>query len=63
MKKTYLVPGIEVVVLHSDVVLAGGSVLDPNENNQTVTPTEEEYDGEFSSNGNYSVWDNDEEDY
>jgi hypothetical protein len=64
MKKTYLVPGIEVTVFHGDAILAGASKLDPNEDNQTVTPSEEEYDGEFSSNrNNYNVWDDEEEDY
>ena len=42
-------PCIEITEIESDIVLAGASKLDPNEDNQTVMPSDEEYDGEFSS--------------
>ena len=53
MKKAYLMPSIETTEIESDIVLAGASKLDPNEGNQTVTPSDEEYDGEFSSKRNH----------
>lgn len=66
MKKVYMMPSIEITEIESDIVLAGASKLDPNEDNQTVTPSDEEYDGEFSSKRNHhQTWDDfdDEEEY
>lgn len=59
-------PSIEITEIESDIVLAGASKLDPNEDSQTVTPSDEEYDGEFCSKRNHhQTWDDfdDEEEY
>jgi hypothetical protein len=56
MKKTaYIIPQIKTLLMTSDTVMQAASALDPNEGNQSVTPTDDEYDGEFGAR-QYSVW-------
>ena len=58
MKKSYIMPSIEIEKLQVEAILAGASKLDPNEDNQTVTPTDDEYGGEFGGNRNHRyTWD------
>lgn len=59
MKKTYMTPSIDVTEVMVDTLMAAGSILNPDDDNQTVTPSEEEYDGEFGSNNNSSFWEED----
>ena len=59
MKKIYMMPSIDVTEVMVDTLMAAGSILNPNEDNQTVTPSDEEYDGEFGSNNNSSFWEED----
>jgi hypothetical protein len=39
----------------SDAVMQAASALDPTKDEQGVTPTDDEYDGEFGAR-QYSVW-------
>lgn len=56
MKKTaYIIPQIKTLLMTSDTVMQAASALDPNEGNQSVTPSDDEYDGEFGAR-QYSVW-------
>ena len=56
MKKTaYIIPQIKTLLMTSDAVMQAASALDPNEGNQSVTPTDDDYDGEFGAR-QYSVW-------
>lgn len=56
MKKTaYIIPQIKTLLMTSDAVMQAASALDPNEGNQSVTPTDDEFDGEFGAR-QYSVW-------
>lgn len=56
MKKTaYIIPQIKTLLVTSDAVMQAASALDPNEGNQSVTPSDDEYDGEFGAR-QYSVW-------
>ena len=59
MKKTYMMPSIDVTEVMVDTLMAAGSILNPDDDNQTVTPSDEEYDGEFGSNNNSSFWEED----
>ena len=59
MKKIYMMPSIDVTEVMVDTLMAAGSILNPNDDNQTVTPSDEEYDGEFGSNNNSSFWEED----
>lgn len=45
---------MQVTVYES--LLASASELDPSKDDQNVTPTEEEYDGEFGAKKFHSVW-------
>ena len=66
MKKTYLMPSIDIMNIRTEAVLAAASpsnTLDPDKDNQEITPNPEPYDGEFSSKrGGRTVWDDDFED-
>lgn len=62
MKKIYMMPGIDITEVLTDTVLTGGSSLDPAKGDQSVTPSEEEFNEEFGGNRNRNQWD-DEEDY
>ncbi len=57
-KKSYIAPGIAEYVVSTTSVLMG-SQLNSSSDNQNVTPTEEEHNGEFQSRRN--VWDDEEE--
>ncbi len=59
MKKIYMMPSIDVTEVMVDTLMAAGSILNPDDDNQTVTPSDEEYDGEFGSNNNSSFWEED----
>ena len=48
MKKTYISPETMVFVCKTNSLLMA-STLDVLDDNPSVTPTDEEYDGEFSS--------------
>jgi len=41
--------------------LLGDSSFDASKDNQNITPTEEEYNGEFGAKKSMSVWDTDDE--
>lgn len=63
MKKTYQMPSIDIMNIRTEAVLAAASKLDENLDNQDITPTDDPYDGEFSSKrGGRTVWDDDFED-
>jgi|GEM_PF-1434446 len=63
MKKKYSSPLMDVFAVQTMGMLAV-SKLDQTKDNQTVTPTEEEYNGPFSAPRHHSVWDEeDEEDW
>ncbi len=57
-----MMPSIDITEVLTDTVLTGGSSLDPTKDDQSVTPSEEEYNDEFGGNRNRDQWD-DEEDY
>lgn len=50
MKKTYIIPQITVEVLESEKMLAASSFTTSSDT-QSITPTGEEYDGEFAVKG------------
>lgn len=56
MKKEYIEPSIKTLVTGCESLLASASELDPSKDDQNVTPTEEEYDGEFGAKKFHSVW-------
>ena len=66
MKKTYLMPSIDIMNIHTEAVLAAASpsnTLDPDKDSQEITPTDDPFNGEFSSKrGGRTVWDDDFED-
>lgn len=55
MKKTYLKPDVKYLFVE-DVLMTSGTALDPNQGDQTVTPVDDEYDGEFGAS-QINVWD------
>ena len=56
MKKTaYIIPQFKTLLMTSDAVMQAASALDPNEGNQSVTPSDDDYEGEFGAR-QYSVW-------
>ena len=59
MKKIYMMPSIDVTTVNMETLMAAGSILDPDSDNQSVTPSDEEYNDEFGSNRNSDVWDED----
>lgn len=62
MKKIYMMPSIDITEVLIDTVLTGESSLDPAKDDQSVTPSDEEYNDEFGGNRHRDQWD-DEEDY
>ena len=60
MEKTlYIKPDCIMLKITGQVVMQAGTHLDPNQDEQSVTPSDEEYDGEFGSK--QSVWSSDDE--
>ncbi len=62
MKKTYIAPSIaEYCFGTTEMICQSGVVkyLDQSQNQQNITPTEEEFGGEFQSRK--SLWDDEEE--
>ena len=51
-----MMPSIDVTEVMVDTLMAAGSILNPNDDNQTVTPSDEEYDGELGSNRTSDQW-------
>ncbi|MBO4826458.1 MAG: hypothetical protein J5506_04360 [Prevotella sp.] len=60
MKKVYIEPITKVKTAVIEAILQTASELDPNKGDQSVTPTEEEYEDEFGAKKFHSVWDEDE---
>lgn len=58
-RKEYITPTLTtyLVTTHTFVM---GSQLDPNEDSQEITPTDEDYDGEFQSRRR-SAWEDEQE--
>ena len=54
MKKNYFQPRTRIINANLDLLMAQ-SKLNPNQGTQTVTPSEEEYNGEFAKGVRY--WD------
>ena len=50
MKKKYIIPLTTIETIGSEMMLAA-SKFDINADSQVITPTNEEYDGEFSVKG------------
>ena len=59
MKKEYISP-ITTLFLMETQLMTTASQLDSNKDEQTITTTEEEYNGEFGSR-RHDVWDDEEE--
>jgi hypothetical protein len=56
MKKTaYIIPQIKTLLMTSDAVMQAASALDPTKDEQGVTPSDDDYEGEFGARS-YSVW-------
>ena len=55
MRKEYISPEVKHLAF-DEMLMAAQSVLDPDKDNQSITPTDDEWDGEFSANHN-NVWD------
>ena len=49
MKKTYISPETMVFVCKTNSLLMSSTTLDVLDDNPIITPTDEEFDGEFSS--------------
>jgi hypothetical protein len=60
IRKRYIAPSIAEYVYATEQVLMG-STFDRNSDEQTITPTNEEYGGEFQSR-HKDIWE-EEEDY
>jgi hypothetical protein len=56
MKKVYMEPTVKVLSADLEEMIAA-TQLDPNKDNQEITPTDEPYDGEFGAKKFHSVWD------
>ena len=54
MKKNYLKPDLKFVFVE-DILMNAGTALDPTQGDQTVTPSNDEYDGEFGAS-QVNVW-------
>lgn len=50
MKKEYILPKIKIVSADIAEILAS-TVLDPSQGDQVVTPSDDEYNGEFGAKG------------
>ena len=59
MKKEYISP-ITTLFLMETQLMTTASQLDETKGDQTITTTEEEYNGEFGSR-RHNVWDDEEE--
>ena len=55
MKKEYICPELKHFEVESSELLEQ-TQLDPTKDQQDITPTEEEYDGEFGANQT-NIWD------
>ena len=55
MKKTYIIPLTTIEVADAERMLAT-SLLDPSQDNISVSPTNEDYDGEFNAKENTIDW-------
>ena len=53
-KREYIVPETKILATVAMMPLAA-SVLDPTKDDQSITPSDEEYDGEFGSK--QTIWD------
>lgn len=53
MKKVYMSPLMHVESIMLEPVMNATSSLDPTQDNQTVTPTDDEYNDEFSTKGQF----------
>lgn len=63
MKKTYITPATAVFAFEGQQLMAGSAqtVLDPNMDDQWITPVDDEYNDDFMSRPrHYSVWDEEE---
>ena len=60
MKREYISPIVETFECNVNAMLMG-SLLDPTESTQSITFTEEEFGGDFSSRENEFVFEEDEE--
>ena len=59
-KKAYIVPEMDVFQMVAEPVMAAASTLDPNSDTTSVTPSDEEYDGEFGSRKGSGIWDDED---
>lgn len=59
MKKEYISPLTSLFLIETQQMIAA-STLVKDQDNQTVKPTDEEYEGEFGSR-RHNVWDDEEE--
>ena len=59
MKKTsYIMPLTKILVVGNEATMQTASALDPTKDDQVITPSDDEYDGEFGARMNTtSVWD------
>ncbi len=48
MKKTYIIPMISIEVLEAAEIMLAGSQFVSGSDNQQITPTDEDYSGEFN---------------
>ena len=55
MKKTYIIPLTTIEVADAERMLAT-SLLDPSQDNLSVNPSDETYDGEFNAKENTIDW-------
>jgi len=60
IKKQYLSPAISIEAIDMQPLMAGS--LDPTEDNTSTTVSDEEWNGEFSSNGGgFKIWNDEDE--
>lgn len=63
MKRTYIIPTTELHHFNGSEAILTGSLDSLMSNpDSTITPEDGEYNDEFTSKGNFSLWDDDEED-
>ena len=64
MKKEYISPELLLTIIETQAFIAASKFENPTPTNQqddqTITPTDTPYDGEFHSR-RYNVWDDEEE--
>ena len=56
MKKTYISPLAATLTMETNSMIAASQFTTGGGGTQTITPTESEYDGEFTSRRHYDVW-------